>query len=529
MSPQHLSVLIRHEEESWSAFARRMRDAEGEIIVILSQADALFLSDPEERATFLGACARQRFRLTIATKDPLLRAAARAARLRVYDRTRSLRIRLKNHPDAAGALRLFSPQQWRQQWRTRLQSMGLLALPRLRIWLLIGLSLFLFLFVVFRLLPSAEIRVWPRKDTISQTANVYLTQSGVTLPQGGRIHALPLMPFRVQIHRTVTTTQISRQFTGTNAEATMLIVNRTPEEVSLRKGTRLFNQAGMVFRTRTDVVVPASGSAPVRARADPQDLYGKDIGDRGNVQAGLRWEIPGLPADTRRLIDAENRTPGTGGRTSSRTLLLRSDIDRAVENQLKPALLVEARDRIDELRRERNARSRDEQWELLERKGIVQETYSGFVLPLDFLGQPVESVPVEGGLTYTLYAYNAQAIVKILGQERLAHVVEGKRLLTETLSPERLKVYVIDYDDDLRWIKLTADLAATEQFVLDPLTPTGARFGQKVRSLIADTPTQDALRIVRNLPEVDRVEISVWPPWSRRIPAIPSHISIVPQ
>ena len=41
-------------------------------------------------------------------------------------------------------------------------------------------------------------------------------------------------------------------------------------------------------------------------------------------------------------------------------------------------------------------------------------------------------------------------------------------------------------------------------------------------------PKEEALRIVKNMPEVDDVEISIWPPWSGTVPPIPSHISIVP-
>jgi len=39
---------------------------------------------------------------------------------------------------------------------------------------------------------------------------------------------------------------------------------------------------------------------------------------------------------------------------------------------------------------------------------------------------------------------------------------------------------------------------------------------------------EEALRIVKNLPEVDQVEISIWPPWSPKLPPIPTHIYIEP-
>jgi len=65
--------------------------------------------------------------------------------------------------------------------------------------------------------------------------------------------------------------------------------------------------------------------------------------------------------------------------------------------------------------------------------------------------------------------------------------------------------------------------------VLDPLSADGALFGKRLREKIVGQRYDDALHIVKNMPEVDRVDISVWPPWSRTMPSIPSHVSIVPE
>ena len=108
------------------------------------------------------------------------------------------------------------------------------------------------------------------------------------------------------------------------------------------------------------------------------------------------------------------------------------------------------------------------------------------------------------------------------------HVGEDRRLLEETLTLDRLVAHVIDYEDDLSWIKLTVDLSGTEEYVLDPLSPSGAHFGKDVREAVAGISKKDALRIIRNFPEVEKVEISLWPPWGRTLPHIPSHISITP-
>ena len=62
-----------------------------------------------------------------------------------------------------------------------------------------------------------------------------------------------------------------------------------------------------------------------------------------------------------------------------------------------------------------------------------------------------------------------------------------------------------------------AELTAMREFLEDACTQAPADVGLTV---------DEALRIVRNMPEVETAEISMWPPWSRRLPHIPAHISV---
>jgi hypothetical protein len=39
----------------------------------------------------------------------------------------------------------------------------------------------------------------------------------------------------------------------------------------------------------------------------------------------------------------------------------------------------------------------------------------------------------------------------------------------------------------------------------------------------------EALRIIKNMPEVESASIKQWPFWKSTLPGIPSHISIIPE
>lgn len=522
-----LTVLIPEEGESWGALARRVEQTMGDLLVILSGGDETpSTADEEGMQVFFTLCAKISDRVQIATRNVPLVIAARSRGIRVIDRLADVRDLLEGHPSALEALRLLSPHLWRQQLRSRLQAMGLLSLPKIRIWVLIVVSALLLLFVLFRLLPSAEIRVWPRGDTVSQTVNIFLVQTGATVAEiPSRVRTLELIPLSVSVRRAITFDQISKRFIGTNAEIAMTVVNKSKERYSLKKGTRLTNQAGMIFKLEEPVIVEAGKEVTVKARANETDLYNEIIGKRGNVPAGLKWDFPGLAKEERALVYGENRKEGQGGMTAYENVLSKEDLEIA-RKQLNQELLAMANQLVDENRTLFNSTHADRMLERLYYDEFTLATYSGFILPTQFVGEKVTSVPVEGSVKYTVFAYDKQAALNMLVAQLKEHVEEGKHLIVESIKLEQLVHHVIDYADDLKWIKLTVDLTARERFILEPLSPTGAKFGKQVREQVAGIPREDALRIIKNLPEVDNVEISVWPPWSPTLPVIPSHIQI---
>lgn len=510
------------------SFVRRVRESQGESIVILTASDAMLLSHQDEMQEFLELVSKVRYRMRLASRDADIVTAARAEGITVFTTTKALKGALGDHEEIAAVLRLFSPHLWRQQWRSHLQRIGLLSLPKVRIWVFGGLCLLLFLFVIFRLLPSADITIQPKRDTIDYTTNIVLVVSGSSVVPPTHVRTLTMVPFSVTINRTIDFDQISKEFIGTSASVQMTLINKSTQEYSLKQGTRLVNQAGMIFKLDRKVFVPAGGTGTVLARAADQDLYGQDIGERGNVPAGLRWDLPGLSPDERAAMYAVNRKAATGGHTASRTVLQQKDLQVGSE-LLKSQLLQQAKDMVAQALARENMQHPDRDLVFLTKDDVIKKTYSGFVLPVQMLGKPVQSAPFTGTLTYTMYAYDVHEFLDLLKKDSSLHVIEGKRILPDSFTVDRLRVYIIDYDDSLAWIKVTADLLGLQEFVLDPLTPAGARFAKRVRETISGLSVQDAERIVKNMPEVEKATITLWPPWATGLPAIPSNISIVTQ
>ncbi len=526
-----LTVLLPDSGESWPAFLGRLKKTEGEVLLLIAGRDEELTERADVRASIITACKPISSRVRLATKHPLLANDAKAKGIRVVDRTKDIAHLLHGHPRYEEVLRVFSPHQWKQQLKSQLQRMGLLSVPKIRIYALVGLSAFLFFIVVFRLLPSAEIRVWPRRESMIQTVNIYLAQSGALLESQSRIRNMPLIPITITYDKTIVSDHVSKEFNGKTAEMTLAIFNTTKEDYSLRGGTRFSNEAGMVFRIVGPVTVPAGSQKQAKALADDVDLYGQIIGDRGNVPAGLTWKIPGLPEDVRAKVYAKNPKAATGGTTAYLTVLKQEDLDLA-RKRLEQELLTGARSLVDQQQDAYNREHPDQELVLLNPKRypeLTLMTYSDMSLPDKSLGHTVPSITARGVIHYTVFAYDAQAILAFLQDELRAHVREGRQLIDESLGLSRLVSHVIDYADDLSWIKLTVDLTGTEQYVLDPLSPQGALFAKRVRERTAGLSNEDAQRIVANMPEVEKVEISHWPPWNGSLPPLPSNISVVAQ
>lgn len=534
--PPSLTVLIAPELPTGSALLGSVRRIAGTVLLVATPEGFKDLTSEQLSSFFREAKALNADRrLILALKDPRVRELAHKCGWETMQTLKQLRPILKGQPNEAEAIRSFSPVSWRQDIRSRLQVVGLLSLPKFRIWGLLGLSVIVFLFVFFKLLPSSEIHIWPNQESGSFTTNVYLMASGAVLPvPEDRVRVLPLKLLTVQISRTLTYDQVSKNFTGKNATMAITVFNDSAEKYSLRQGTRLTNQAGMRFRLRDDLIMEAGSKTQVTAAADPLDQYGEVVGDRGNVPAGVKWDFPGLSEGERKFVYARNDRPASGGSTSYVNILTKEDVHGTksrpgAKQRLEQELLTVAKQQVEEERIGFN-KVNGTNFVQLQREELTKLFYKDFDLSEAFIGQNVASVPISGAIEYTVILYDENELLSLLKEEVLQRVSTDKTVVLTSLTKDNMDLNVIaPWDDDFKWVKITSDLTYTQRYVINPITPNGAKFGKYIRDNVAGKTVAEANRIIKNLPEVDKVEINVWPPWAFQLPTIGNSISITEQ
>lgn len=519
-------VLFPHEGELWSAFIERIAKHKRELIIIISgQRDRDLLHQEKQCQLCLQTIANRSKKTLLATHNSTLITLAKARGIECVQSSRSLKELLRGHPQYQEAIREFLPQVWRQHLRSRLQAMGLLSLPKVRIWVLLIVSLCTFVFAVFKLLPGAEITITPRQEPIVQTSNIFLVQSGASLQElPERVRSVPLLPIETTITRTITFDGVGQEFLGTSATTTMEIRNESANRFSLRQNSRLANNAGIVFLTQEPIRIDPGEVLTIQAKAADFDLYDEVIGKRGNVPANLRWNFVGLANDDQQLVYATNITEGAGGETSTRLVYRQNDLATA-RRFLEQSLLLAANQEIDEKIIEYNLTNTSTLTRLYydELRAI---TYENFSLSENLLGQSVTSVPVTGTIRLKAFAYNRDYVLNILASELEKHVTDNKEIITDSMSVDSLSTHVMEYDDAFEWIKITVDLTAIERPILLETTESGLDFSNRVREAVVGELVIDARRIIGNMPEVEKVDISVWPPWGRVLPSIPYNILI---
>jgi hypothetical protein len=123
-------------------------------------------------------------------------------------------------------------------------------------------------------------------------------------------------------------------------------------------------------------------------------------------------------------------------------------------------------------------------------------------------------------------AYDFDQLFAILKKELKTRTHPDMQIRDESIRPESISFEPVSEDEVLGQIKITATIKGIQEYVIDSSLQAGLRFSNKVKERIVGLTVEEAESYVGNLPEVDEVEIKLWPIWVSKIPRIADNIEV---
>jgi len=354
-------------------------------------------------------------------------------------------------------------------------------------------SIGLFMLIGYIALPSATVYIRPKFDNIDFTVNITLAdkRKNQTLLRENQPHVIASEVVNTTTKQTKIFSTASKEFDGENATGKIRIVNTSDDPWNLKENTRFQTGDGVVFRIPKGVIVPprerdeegnvTPGTLVSYAEADPFDIYGEPIGERGNVPP-TRFIIPGLSKYNQRLIWGESEEPMTGGVTSYRFVVTGDDI-RSAEKQIENNLILMAKEDLRTYIDEMNKMNQS-QLVLLDDSRYLKTNLLDLRYSEDLEGSYREKFEVFAKIEAEGVAFDSEQLFSILKKELGSRVHPDMRLRESSVNEDNITYEVIDEDELLGQIKITATIVGIEEFDIDSSTAAGARFGTRVKEKI---------------------------------------------
>lgn len=391
------------------------------------------------------------------------------------------------------------------------------------ILLLFFLSFLLFFFITTITLPDATISIKPQEKPIKATVNVTLDSN----PQENSTDLytkkiLPTVIIETNIEKVIAFPTITKIFTGESASGTVVLYNELGSDVTLRPNTELHSSTGIIIRTEDWTNVPAGGQIEVPVFVEEKDANGLYVGARGNLTKEQRLTIVKLDPELQASIYGRLESPLEGGIDGEKYLITEEDVERAKERVVEQLQWEVQQD----------AEMFIENKNLLESRDLVllqgEEFLDIDVLSLDVseevIGQDLETFPISVQLQVRMIAYSHKELLSLVRSE-LEKSVHPQMQLTSVYDGP-LYLHVNDVGPKNEWVRVTVTVQGVQSYIIEASKPEGMLFVNRVKEEVKGMSAEEAEQLLKNFPEIEAVEITLWPPFTKNLPSLEENIVI---
>ncbi|MFN7160249.1 MAG: hypothetical protein ACK4NC_01410 [Candidatus Gracilibacteria bacterium] len=374
--------------------------------------------------------------------------------------------------------------------------------------------------IAFFGLPDAKITIIPKLNATSVETNVTLTGAPTSLADK-QVH---MQQIEVIYEKTFKQPATGGVFKGENAKGKIKIFNRSTKPWPLVTNSRIQTNEGLVYLTKKFVSVPeAKGDTPgtleVEVEARERDANNQFMGERGNI-GPMKFTFPGLSSTNQKLIYAESTSPMTGGVTNVERFVVKEDVEEANKNIIQELKNMAPEYLQSELKK---VHGEDETYKIFQIHDdrFVQSELVSVGVPKDILNQRIDSFEVQGKMRAKAYYVNQDDLKKIMQDYFVNHKLTAREKLL-SMDPQSLQ-FVNIFPSQNSDIKITARMNGLVTFSFDRDNETLIK---TIQSNVTGIKREDAEKFIQNLPEVEKVNVSLSPAWQKTLPTIKENIDI---
>jgi hypothetical protein len=364
----------------------------------------------------------------------------------------------------------------------------------------VGLCLILLLVLTLFVLPSADVTVYGKSQTIARDIDINL-DSKVEKPDAASL-AMPAVPFDETPDASLTIETSGKKEIGSKAEGQVAIYNLTGQPMNLKATTTVLSigTKNYLFTEDQNNIKPAA-SASDDKNATIARVVAQDGGESFNAPAETRLEITNqaFGAQPQRLF-AKAATQIIGGNSRFISVVSDDDIKNA-QQQLKDKLLQQVKDKL----KEQNLILLDDA-STLTTNAFTPDKPSGTESP---------TVTVSGSLRITGLAFDESALKEIIRNRISNALTPGRKLQSPESDIITYKVKSMDVTAGT--LALSLHYESQAKIALDPTN---------LSSKILGKSKQAASEILLSNEAIEKVEISLHPSWQQNTPLFKGKINL---
>lgn len=345
----------------------------------------------------------------------------------------------------------------------------------------------LVLIVVYVTYARATVTIYPQRDTVDNYEGRVITireEPEGTDEVAGEIHEVTVGGEKTgAASESVETEGVAKGF--------VTLVNDTSGAYTLVATTRLLSVDNILFRLADQVRIPANGELTT-------EVYADIAGKSGDITP-TEFTIPGLRADTQKVVYARSKDGMTGG-LASRGVVSQDDID-AVETTLYNELIEEA---IAELGSRTEGAWTGQEFEIDTMNRFVNAT----------AGEEVDSIVVRLTLRVRSVSYDRSGALEVVVEDLKRGLTSDRELVSVDGDDAQIDVERADVDE----LKATLRIRLTGESSVALGSPLFD--AEKLKGLNLEAVSL----YFEGIAGVERVDVRFRPFWLKRMPQLADHI-----